>query len=209
MRYVAESRGSSLLPKLIGSYEAELYGDVESILRSGGFDRILDVGCAEGYYAVGLAMRAPDARVIAYDLDPTARQYCSKLAVLNGVEERVDVRGKCTLEEMREVVSDRTLVVMDCEGAEVELLRPDAVPGLLGSSILVELHDFIVPGAGDTVRARFRESHNITTRTVSDRDANGFPQLAPLPRKVAEYAIDEGRPVRQEWLVMTPKSATR
>src|SRR3954451_22929390 len=98
-------------------------------------------------------MRAPQARVIAYDLDATARQYCSKLAALNGVDDRIDVRGRCTLEEMREVVSDRSLVVMDGEGAEVELLNPDAVPGLITSRIVLELHDFLVPGAGEAVRA--------------------------------------------------------
>jgi glycosyltransferase involved in cell wall biosynthesis/predicted O-methyltransferase YrrM len=211
MRYVAESRGSSLLPKLVGSYESELHDDIDALLASGGFDKIIDVGCAEGYYAVGLAMRAEGAHVVAYDLDPTARQYCAKLAALNGVEDRIDIRGACTLEDMREVVSDRSLLVMDCEGAEVELLQPDAVPGLVNSTILVELHDFLVPGAGAAVRARFEQTHDVQTRTATIRSGDDFPQVAGLPTKIRNFAVDEGRIyggrfIPQEWLVMTPKA---
>jgi hypothetical protein len=39
----------------------------------------------EGYYAVGFALRMPDAIVYAFDIDPTAQHYCANLAKLNCV----------------------------------------------------------------------------------------------------------------------------
>src|SRR4051812_14244715 len=54
MAYVRQAAGSCLAPKLIGCYEAELHGVVARILRTG-YTQIVDIGCAEGYYAVGLA----------------------------------------------------------------------------------------------------------------------------------------------------------
>ena len=49
-------------PLLAGSYEAELHDVLEDVIVERP-SRIIDVGCAEGYYAVGLAMRCPDAAV--------------------------------------------------------------------------------------------------------------------------------------------------
>jgi hypothetical protein len=55
------------IPKLLGIYERELnpYIDQACALN---FSRIVDVGAAEGYYAVGMALRNPHARVIAFEI---------------------------------------------------------------------------------------------------------------------------------------------
>src|SRR5262249_28724052 len=53
-------------PKLIGTYEQELHPAIErAIDRSP--SHILNVGCAEGFYAVGMAMRLPHAMIYAAD----------------------------------------------------------------------------------------------------------------------------------------------
>src|SRR4051794_40351820 len=44
------------VPKLLGCYERELHGLVEAAVADG-YDDIVNIGCAEGYYAVGLARR--------------------------------------------------------------------------------------------------------------------------------------------------------
>ena len=48
---------------------------------------IIDVGSAEGYYAVGLARRLPKARVLARDANPKAQALCAALAAANDVAE--------------------------------------------------------------------------------------------------------------------------
>src|SRR5438876_11547620 len=55
MAYVPEAVGSSLLPKLIGSYEQEITPAIEEMVAKRP-PRIIDIGAAEGYYAVGLAL---------------------------------------------------------------------------------------------------------------------------------------------------------
>lgn len=50
------------VPNLVGSYESELHLQIEQLI----LERpqvVIDVGCAEGYYAVGLAQRLPDATI--------------------------------------------------------------------------------------------------------------------------------------------------
>src|SRR5690606_29129834 len=53
MKYLEQVAGSALLPKLIGSYESELHAALLDMTRRG-HRLIIDVGCAEGYYAVGM-----------------------------------------------------------------------------------------------------------------------------------------------------------
>ena len=89
MDYVQQATGSALMPKLLGSYEAELHETLEKIAATE-YAAIIDIGCAEGYYAIGLAMRLPNAQVYAFDIDPEARELCTAMARLNGVEERGD-----------------------------------------------------------------------------------------------------------------------
>jgi hypothetical protein len=48
------------------------------------YDRVINVGCAEGYYAVGFATRMPETDVIAFDIDPIARRQTRHLAAMAG-----------------------------------------------------------------------------------------------------------------------------
>src|SRR5207253_2384293 len=75
MKYLDRVEHGDLPPKLIGCYEAELH---EVILCIAGrpYQRVVNVGCGEGYYAVGLARLLPAARVYAFDLSEVARALC-------------------------------------------------------------------------------------------------------------------------------------
>jgi hypothetical protein len=56
-----------------------------------GLDCVIDVGCAEGYYAVGMARRMPATRVLAFDLDLNTQRVCTELIAKNKVTDRVTV----------------------------------------------------------------------------------------------------------------------
>ena len=58
MNYLNRSHNSEFVPKLLGSYEAELSEVLEQIIAHD-YRLIVDVGFAERYYAVGLARRCP------------------------------------------------------------------------------------------------------------------------------------------------------
>src|ERR1044072_5114497 len=68
MVYVPKSVGSTLVPKLLGSYESELHSTLEEIIDRN-YQKIIDIGCAEGYYAVGLALKNPKTKIHAFDTD--------------------------------------------------------------------------------------------------------------------------------------------
>jgi hypothetical protein len=201
MRYVPGAAGSSLLPKLLGCYEEELHSTLASIID---FDyrQIVDVGCAEGYYAVGLAIRIPQSRVFAFDIDLQARQFCQELAKANGVSGRVQVGGECTGEQLATLLDDRTLLICDCEGCEIGVLNPSEVPNLRLVDVLVELHDFIDRSISETIVSRFAQTHDISLINTTGRDPSNYPALKNFDDWDRRVAVAEFREEQMQWAFM-------
>ncbi|ACG77261.1 conserved hypothetical protein [Phenylobacterium zucineum HLK1] len=206
MEYVAAATEGALMPRLLGTYEAELHPHLERF-REAGVDCVIDVGCAEGYYAVGLARLLPQATVYAYDIDAAARRACADLAARNGVGERVIVGEEFKPEDFELFAGRNALVIMDAEGAEVDLLRPDLSPALRGMSLIVETHDVYRKGALEAVRGRFDATHDIQRVDLGLRDVPLPPWLSELPHLDHVLSIWEFRLAPTPWLVMRPKAA--
>lgn len=206
MRYIAVSSSSALAPKLIGSYELELHGCVEGLVAKR-FQRIIDIGCAEGYYAVGLARKFPNTEVHAFDSDEQARKRCMALAVYNGVESRLRMHGYCTPEELNVVLGETSaLIICDCEGGEAVLLDPVKIPALKRADILVELHEDVVPDLVQLIRARFEQTHNLLFIDPLPRDPESYGALKKLPVSERHLAVDEFRKGRMKWLYMEARA---
>lgn len=210
MLYVDDSQGSCYIPKLLGTYERELHEAVGVIIASKP-RCIIDLGAAEGYYAVGLARRLPEAHVLAFEMEERGRKALTEMAALNGVSSRVEVRGKCEPADLALSLesSGDAVVICDVEGYEKELLNPASTPALAACIILVELHDFIVEGLYELLVERFAATHRITRIWQADRNVREFPWSTfgtrIMPREYLQWAVNEWRPVRMSWLLLVPK----
>src|SRR6188768_1189017 len=76
--------GSRTYAKLLGSYELELIPVLKRLIAAP-YSELINIGCDEGYYAVGLARLLPGLHVTAFDCNKTAREKCNSLALINGV----------------------------------------------------------------------------------------------------------------------------
>jgi hypothetical protein len=209
MRYVSQSHHSALIPKLLGTYERELAPTVEEAI-SLAFRTVVDIGAAEGYYAVGMAVRLPRARVIAFETEPAAQELLLSLAKLNGVADKLTIRGACTRLSLAADLnsSGRTLVICDTEGGEAMLLDPIRIPRLRACHILVELHDHIIAGISEEIRERFSESHIISQIREEGRSRSDFPfrtfYTTILPGYI-DWAVSEQRKCNMTWYWMRPR----
>lgn len=203
-----EAAGSELAPKLIGSYEREIHGFVEAALQRSP-TRVVNVGGGEGYYAVGLALRLPETEVHVFEGDEAGRSLCAALAEVNGVSDRVLVHGFCRPEDLERLTSEPALVVCDVEGAERELLDPQAVPGLRGCEIIAELHSI---DGFDTVReitSRFRPTHHVKIVRFHRRPARAASHLTTLSRVERRVGMDERRRRGLTWIHLIPRGRSR
>jgi hypothetical protein len=134
---------------------------------------------------------------------------CSETAALNGVTDRVYVRGAATTAELERHLRDPGphFILCDCEGCELELLDPAMAPGLQTATILVELHDFLDRSITPTILDRFQQTHEIERIPSSDRDPREYEELKGLSDEEAALALAEFRPERMEWAWMKPAKA--
>lgn len=218
MRYIDRAVGSAYVPKLLGTYERELTSVIEEACARGP-GLIVDAGAAEGYYAVGLALRNPQAQVIAFERQPAGRAALWDLARLNGVEGQIHVRHCCdraslelSLRFRRAALPRRknsiSLLICDVEGEEQVLLDPKHVPSLKTTHMLVETHEFVRPGVTAELRSRFAASHGVKVIWQTERFAAEFPFRTLgtrfLPKSYLDWALSEWRPIRMCWLWMKP-----
>lgn len=196
-----------ICPKILGTYEAELHSCL-NIFSKAQFKTVVNVGCAEGYYAVGLTRLIPRAVTHAFDISQAAQDLCRRNAALNQVQDRLVVGGLCTQEALRKILatSGQTVVVCDCEGGELELLNPAAIPDLRRCDILVECHDFVNRSISNTLIERFEASHRIDVIPEGPRDPNRFAPLRSMPSLDRWLAVCEFRPEFMTWMLMRPKS---
>lgn len=201
MDYLTEASEGALMPRLLGTYEAELHPHLEAFCDEG-VDCVIDVGCAEGYYAVGMARILPDATVHAYDIDPRARAACAALATRNGVADRVILGETFAPTDFEPFAGRSVLVIMDVEGAESELLRPDISPALAGMRLIVETHG---PRITETLQQRFAATHEVTRVDLGPKTADLPAWLSALGHLDQLLAVWEWRRGPTPWLVMKPR----
>jgi hypothetical protein len=209
----AVSNAQIHIPKLLGIYERELNPYIEEACALH-FPLIVNVGAAEGYYAVGMALRNPTAKVIAFEKEAAERWALAEAARLNAMTDRVEIRTICEREDLERLVAhtSRALVICDVEGYEAVLLDPASAPSLRRAFILVELHEFIERGIGKKIRERFLATHEIRQIEQQDRAIADFPfqnfYTRCLPKRYLHWAVGESRPERMSWFWMVPRTAT-
>jgi hypothetical protein len=191
---------------LLGTYEMELHPWFDD-LQPGKYNRILDIGAADGYYAVGMALRAAEC-VDAYDTAPKARRLCRSLAKLNGASQLVRIHSFCSQQTLLRVGGQRCLILSDCEGFEVSLFSDDVIRALARSDVVIELHDGASPfgTARKALEPRFAATHKVEIARFQPRNWKEFPELACLASLGADAsrAISEEGRGEQEWLIATP-----
>lgn len=188
-------------PYLFGVYEHELR-DTLATLSAGQFGEVVNVGAKFGYYAVGLA-KLLGVHVAAFDADPWARRMTRRTAALNDVAALVTVSASCRREDLSRL-GPNALVVIDCDGCEMQLLAPPIVAGLRHATIIVEVHEMVESGSGRQLQSWLETSHEV-------REIPSAPEAVTPPLELPGFsahdralAVREIRP-HQSWLVCTPK----
>lgn len=203
--------GSTLYPKLLGSYESELHPTI-SRFASRPYETIHDIGCAEGYYAVGLSKLFPRAKIYAYDLDPAARAFCERMASANNVHNPILPLGFCDPAKLsNSCTNKRDLIVCDCEGFEEHLFTPEFAVGYSNSDLIIEIHDFISPGIGKACAESLQASHKLSYVSAEDTEskvAYFSRNRERFPKWIQKELVSENRPSGMYWLIAESKKTT-
>ena len=213
LKYVDNAVGSAYISKLMGSYEKELAPVINTIAGKG-FQAIIDVGAAEGYYAVGMARLLPRSKVIAFESETAGQQLIKEMAAKNQCA-NLEIKGECDPDHLRAALSrcdlNSTCIIMDVEGYERTLLDPALIPDLKQVHVLFEVHDCFDPDLAMLIFNRFKDSHYFeeivsTARTKSDMPSAIIKQLPWYCRtkRAVHNLLDEQRGGVMRWFWMQP-----
>jgi precorrin-6B methylase 2 len=182
------------VPYLIGCVEKELHPFLQTAFARS-YDCALNIGCAEGYYAVGIAW-LKKIPVYAFDPEYRERAFCRRLARANGVSNLVDVRPWFSVREMQQFASQRCLVISDCEGYETTLFDAQGVDYARNWDLIIELHG---AEAEAKVPELLSKSHATTLIASEPRRIQDYPMLDGIVKHPGA-AISENRPIPSYWL---------
>ena len=203
LRYTPEilfSRHSA--PKLLGCYEEELHAVFEkAIADSSQYERFIDVGCAEGYYAVGYALKT-HRPVLAFDAEPRELNRCRSLAQLNDESERVETAAWCDSDLLNGLTGKRCFVLADCEGYDHTLFVARALTGLGRCDVLIEVHGDDTAASAALLGRRFEATHTVEVLTQRARNPDHYSELCILGENEKNKAVSEYRAVPQCWLML-------
>lgn len=199
--------GSAYWPKVTGSYESELHGEIARLLTLAP-PLIIDIGFAEGYYLVGLGRQLTTAKLVGYDISVDAHRLCTALARANGVApERLHLYDAAERVSLQRYLPAPGLVISDCEGYEQALFAADLMPLWCRSHLIIECHDFLVPGVGDNIAARLQATHEVRwITTLDDADKLGFVAGLAFRDEEKRQLVAEGRPSAMRWIVAEPRA---
>lgn len=207
MKYL--KHGTSIaLNCLAGTYEMEIWPFIDQVSKKK-YDLLIDVGCAEGYYACGLA-KIMNTPMRAYDISKIAQQDCVETARLNNLSEKVSVFGLLSNQELEELCSrNKVLIFCDIEGFELQLLDMKSVPSLAKADIILESHLVNGEMTGPVIHERLKKTHvceivEMQSRNFDDLvDKQGSTRLESLqriPEDFQAFVTSETRQVNNWWL---------
>ena len=197
---------------LLGTWEKELFHVIETI-RHSSYSKIICIGAAEGYYAVGFGLIHNETPIIAFEEIPSYRSFLQNLAESNFLS-NIDYKKRCNLDNLKNALDldkkRNSLIFCDIEGGEIELLNPQKIASLKYSHILVEIHEMYQNECEKTLIKRFSKTHQIEIVKGKERSLEDLPpQLAFLNYLCSQKKIlslmSEGRPYPMNWLWMKPK----
>ena len=190
--------------KLVGAYEEQLSPLIlEAVAQRP--DCVVNIGCADGYYAVGLRRLLPDAAVLAFDIDPRAEAELAQTESLNGVRVAYHA-GYDWARPLPEIMAcSKPFFVLDCEGAEQHL--PEIPAELVAkSTFLIETHDSNVPGVTRQLSEFLSPSHAVVEIVEGGRNPFLYPALRNLDCLEKYLLLSEFRGRDSvKWIYAAPK----
>ena len=193
-----------ILPKILGTYEQELHVSIETCIARKP-EVVVNIGCAEGYYAVGLAKRMPGVQVNAYDNDMKALRLCTDAVRLNHAEMVNIGREKFIRSDTWELRDRNSLYVIDCEGAELDYVENPET--FVNADLIIECHEFKGKDVLENLIKVLVDHHDIQVIKEGPRDPASIEILRGLNTLERYVALCEMRPApTMLWMVALAKN---
>lgn len=195
----------------LGEYEKEIIEELhEGLGKIANPRTFIDIGAADGYYAVGVLHSRLAEKCICFELNQNGQKNIIKNHKLNNSPGKLEVYGD-VFENFKQVISineiKNSLILIDIEGAEFNFLNKEMLSQLKEATLLIEVHNWV-----DDFEETYREflinaSEFFKVKKIlsSPRNFNGFEEeLRSFTDDNRALLFSESRPCQMRFLKMTP-----
>lgn len=192
----------------LGIYEQEV---LQSLMDTpDDYDTLIDIGAADGYYAVGSLVSGKFSEVYCFEMSELGQQAILNNAKLNGKQDNIQIFGEADDnfdKKLPREKLERSVILVDIEGAEFDLLTPALFDKMKNSIIIVEIHEWRVPDGKERLAALKEAAlgtHHVSELTTGSRDMSKFRELTMFSDSDRWLICSEGRGRLMTWLRFDP-----
>lgn len=196
---------------LLGIYEKEVLDHLSNMPET--HSVFIDIGAADGYYAMGLLRSGRYCKAICYEASEKGRLAIAKNAAMNQVADKVEIHGAADnsfcLELLGTSIDLSTCVLLcDIEGGEFEIFRSEVLSSFQGSYLIIETHDRFFEN-GDELMSRLigeaSQYFKVSVLRTGSRDFSPYRETWHLTDTDRWLIASEGRSYMMSWLLLSPK----
>lgn len=209
LKFSKESWWGISTSQLIGIYEKEVLDSLCEL--SGKYKNFINIGAADGYYAIGVLKNNLFRKSFCYEISANGRKMIEKNSELNGVSDRISIKAEAELDfydDFSETDLKDSVLFIDIEGAEFDLLTKDVLSAFKNSVIYIEIHDWFFEDGNqkfNDLQVRCEELFSVTTLTTTSRDVSVFPEFKEYNDNDRWLICSEGRERLMTWYKLEPK----
>jgi len=197
------------ITQTLGIYEEHVLNRL-IFFSTQGAQRFIDIGAADGYFAVGMAYSKIYSEVYAFEISSKGQEKIISNASRNLCSEAVHVFGEASITSLEKLINNETksTVLIDIEGAEYNLLSNEMLSLLSGNYVICELHPWLIENGEELQNELLNRVSQIFNFELISRESyspNLFPEFDDLSDEERLVAVGEGRAKNMKWLVLTPK----
>ena len=198
---------SDLGAQCLGVYEKQI---LDLISAQGPFDTFLDIGAADGYYAVGCLHSKMAKKAICFEISEEGQRAIQENWMINDRPGELEILGEANEQSIANIASalpENTLVLVDIEGYEFDLLSQTVISLLSRYTIVIEIHNWI-NGFENKYPALLRDLDNYFNISVvkpAERNTQNIELLRSYTDDNRLLVASERRPCLMRFIHLSPK----
>ena len=194
----------------LGLYELEILNFIAQI-ELGQFSTFIDIGAADGYYAIGMLKSQKIRKAICFEQSEKGREIIAKNWQRNGSEGVLEIFAEAnpeTICALPRADLSGALVMVDIEGAEFDVLVEKTLSVLKSCTIVIEIHNWI-----DDFSARYAAFLHEASKYFEmeifepiERPTSSIKELTDFTDDNRLLLVSERRPCLMRFIRFVPRT---
>ena len=192
----------------LGLYEKEILDQID-LIDPNKYKTFIDIGAADGYYAVGMLTSKRAKKTICFEQEKKGRETILSKWENNGSTGELIIFGEANTKSLSDINPNdlkNSIALIDIEGGEFDFLNFDTLKVLSSCLIFIEIHNWVdnFPKKYASFLKDASKFFNIEIINHTDRRTIHLQELRDFTDDNRLLLTSERRPCLMRFLKLTP-----